>query len=149
MQYCIYSIKKEIIIFYIVRILVNKLALIIEAKFISYYIITQRMHRSAAVAARGIELAVRDGIFYSGDVGKGLDDPPSQSTITRVLQQLESEGWLERDTSGSSLWRAGTKARILGDMNESTIRLADREPRGSDNPGSQPSSGKSPFNLDF
>jgi hypothetical protein len=107
------------------------------------------MHRSAAVAARGIELAVRDGIFYSCDIRKGLDDPPSQSTITRVLQQLESDGWLERDTSDSSLWRAGTKARILGDMNESTIRLADREPRGQDNPGSQPASCEQPFDLNL
>ncbi|WP_340100555.1 hypothetical protein [Salinibaculum salinum] len=87
------------------------------------------MHRATAVAARGIELAIREGIFYSNDVYSGLDEPPSQSTVTRVLQQLESEGWLERDVSESSLWRAGTKARILGDMSESAKRKADREPQ--------------------
>lgn len=85
-------------------------------------------HRAAAVASRAIQLALTDGSFKVADVRRGLDDPPSGATITRVLRQLEADDWLERRSSKSSIWRAGTQARMLGDMSEGALDAAERDP---------------------
>jgi len=83
-------------------------------------------HRATAVAGRAVELAIREGVFTAEDVRRGLDEPPSQSTVTRVLRQLEADDWLERTAETSSLWRAGPTARLLGDMDQRAREAAER-----------------------
>jgi hypothetical protein len=98
-------------------------------------------HRSAAVASRAVELSLREGAFRANDVRRGLDDPPGESTVTRVLRQLEADGWLTRETEGSDIWRAGLQARSLGDLSEAAVEAADA-------PATQPgeeSDGVDPF----
>jgi hypothetical protein len=92
-------------------------------------------HRAAAAAGRAIRLALSEGRFQAEDVRRGLDDPPSESTVTRVLQQLEADDWLQRTSSNSSLWRAGPHARIYGDMDDRALEAA-REPAAE--PGGRP-----------
>jgi len=60
-------------------------------------------HRAAAVASRGIELALQREPFTADDVRRGVDDPPSRATVYRVLPS-------SRKTSGlSSGEMAGTQ----------------------------------------
>ena len=92
-------------------------------------------HRAAAAAARAIRLAISEGRFTAEDVRRGLDDPPSDSTVTRVLRQLEAEGWLSRTGERSSLWRAGLQARTYGDLSERALDAA-QEP--ATEPGGRP-----------
>ncbi|SDG45117.1 helix-turn-helix domain-containing protein [Halorientalis regularis] len=84
-------------------------------------------HRATAVASRAILLAIQEGAFRATDVRRDLDDPPSASTVTRVLQQLEEDGWLGRNADGSDIWRAGFKARTHGDMSDAARSAADRD----------------------
>lgn len=87
-------------------------------------------HRSTAVAGRAIKLAVTEGSFKASDVTQPFTHEPSPATVRRVLRQLEADDWLERDTDRSSIWRAGTLARTLGDMSERSAKRAEREPIG-------------------
>lgn len=89
-------------------------------------------HRAAQVAARAIRLAILQGAFTSGEVTRGLDTPPSKATVRRVLRQLEADGWLQRSSDNSPIWRAGREARVLGDMSSSARERADR---GTTGPG--------------
>ena len=68
-------------------------------------------HRSAAVASRAIELALQRDPFTADDIRRGLDDPPSRSTVYRVLHQLAEDDWLEQLGNG---WRPDVKAQMLG-----------------------------------
>ena len=72
-------------------------------------------HRSAAVASRGIELALRGEPFHLDDVRRGVDDAPSQSTINRVLRQLEADEWIEQR---GNAWHPDMKATMLGDAGD-------------------------------
>lgn len=85
-------------------------------------------HRAAAVASRALKLALTEGAFKANDVRRAFARPPSEATVTRVLRQLEEDDWLERETDGSSIWRAGLQARALGDLSESAIEQAERDP---------------------
>jgi len=67
-------------------------------------------HRGAAVASRGIELALRGESFTADDIRRGVDDPPSRSTIYRVLRQLASCDWIEQRGNG---WHPSVKAQML------------------------------------
>lgn len=89
-------------------------------------------HRSTQVAGRAIQLAIRDGSFKAPDVTALLSDPPSRPTVTRILQQLEADGWLERTEPNSSIWRAGPLARRLGEMDETAKQSAARDAIGPD-----------------
>jgi len=99
-------------------------------------------HRAAAAAARAIRLAVSEGRFTSTDVRRGLDDPPSESTVTRVLRQLEADDWLSRTGDESSLWRAGLQARTYGD-------LSDRALEAAEEPATEPGGRPADDDLDF
>lgn len=91
------------------------------------------IHKGADTAARAIRLAIQEGRFTREDVRRGLSDPPSASTITRVLRQLEESDWLSRTEAGSSIWRAGMSARALGDMSDRALEAANEpavEPGG-------------------
>jgi len=79
------------------------------------------------VASRAIKLALSEGSFKSSDVRRGFGRPPSRHTVRRVLRQLESDGWLRRESDESRIWRAGFQARALGDLSERAEREADRE----------------------
>lgn len=68
-------------------------------------------HRSAAVASRAIELALRGESFHLDDVRRGVDDPPAQSTIYRVLQQLAADEWIEQR---GNAWHPDMQATMLG-----------------------------------
>lgn len=67
-------------------------------------------HRSAAVASRGIELALRNESFRLDDIRRGIDDPPAQSTIYRVLRQLEDDEWIEHR---GNRWHPDIQATML------------------------------------
>jgi len=69
-------------------------------------------HRGAAVASRGIELALQREPFTADDVRRGLTDPPSRATVYRVLRQLQEDDWIEQRGNG---WHPSVKARMLGD----------------------------------
>jgi DNA-binding HxlR family transcriptional regulator len=101
-------------------------------------------HRAAAVASRAVKLALTEGAFKAGEVRRGLARPPSKATVTRVLRQLEDDGWLQREVEGSSIWRAGFQARALGDLSERAIEAADRE---AVEPGED--RGREPGSFDF
>jgi ribosomal protein S19E (S16A) len=85
-------------------------------------------HTGAAVAGRAIKLAMSEGSFKSEDVRRGFGRPPSRHTVRRVLRQLESDGWLTRESDESRIWRAGFQARALGDLSAQAERKAEREP---------------------
>ena len=68
-------------------------------------------HRAAAVASRGIELALQRDPFTADDIRRGLADPPSRSTVYRVLRQLEADDWIEQRGGG---WHPDLKAQMLG-----------------------------------
>jgi len=81
-------------------------------------------HRAAAVVSRALRVAILEGKFRAGDIRRGLDDPPSSSTITRILRQLEADSWLSRNEDGSDLWRAGSQARMLCDLSDAAEQAA-------------------------
>jgi len=72
-------------------------------------------HRSAAVASRAVELALRGKQFTVEDVRRGLDDPPSRQTIYRVLDQLAEDDWLR---CSGKIWHPDIKADMLGDVDD-------------------------------
>jgi len=72
-------------------------------------------HRSAAVASRALELALRDQDFTVDDVRRGLSDPPSRQTIYRVLDQLAEDDWV---TCSGKIWHPDIKAEMLGDVDD-------------------------------
>ena len=73
-------------------------------------------HRAAAVASRGIELALQREPFTADDVRRGLnvrrghEDPPSRATVYRVLAQLQEDDWIEQRGNG---WHPDVKAQML------------------------------------
>lgn len=67
-------------------------------------------HRAAAVASRGIELALQREPFTADDIRRGLDDPPSRATVYRVLAQLQADDWIEQRGNG---WHPDVKAQML------------------------------------
>ncbi|WP_049923941.1 hypothetical protein [Halopiger djelfimassiliensis] len=50
----------------------------------------------------------------------GLDESQRQ-TVRRTLRALEEDGWLERDSPQSGIWRIGWKGRMLLDVDDETI----------------------------
>ena len=68
-------------------------------------------HRGAAVASRGIELALQRESFTADDVRRGLTDPPSRATVYRVLRQLQEDDWIEQRGNG---WHPDVKAQMFG-----------------------------------
>lgn len=70
-------------------------------------------HRAGAVASYSIELAIRGVQFSASDIRRGLNDPPSKSTVYRVLRQLEQDEWITQLGNG---WQPGMKAQMLGDI---------------------------------
>lgn len=72
-------------------------------------------HRSAAIAGEAIRLALQNDRFSASDVRAGVEDPPSRQTISRVLAQLEADGWLARRDAAPRTWAAGDLAREHGD----------------------------------
>ena len=49
----------------------------------------------------------------------GISESQRQ-TVRRTLRALEEDGWLERDSPQSSIWRLGEKGRILLNVSEDT-----------------------------
>lgn len=78
-------------------------------------------HRSTKIASRAILEAIEFGQFKAPRICRHMTDPPSRQTVTRILRQLESEGWLERDVDRSSIWRAGPIIQSLN-LETSTVR---------------------------
>ena len=68
-------------------------------------------HRAATVASRAIELALRGEHFTAADIRRGVDDPPSRSTVYRVLDELAADDWIAQRGNG---WAPGMKATMLG-----------------------------------
>lgn len=67
-------------------------------------------HRAAAVAGRAVELALQKESFTAEDIRRGVSDPPSQSTVYRILRQLQSDDWIEQRGNG---WKPGVKTQML------------------------------------
>ena len=74
-------------------------------------------HRAATVASRAIELALRGEHFTAADIRRGVDDPPSRSTLYRVLDQLAADDWIAQRGNG---WAPGMKATMLGGGDDDT-----------------------------
>ncbi|QZP39206.1 hypothetical protein [Halobaculum magnesiiphilum] len=72
-------------------------------------------HRAAAVASEAIRLALINKRFSAADVRAGVDDAPSRQTVSRVLAQLEADGWLARRDKEPRTWLAGDLAREHGE----------------------------------
>lgn len=72
-------------------------------------------HRSAAVASRAIELALRGREFTVDDVRRPLTDAPSRQTVYRVLDQLAEDDWLR---CSGKIWHPDIKAEMLGDVDQ-------------------------------
>jgi len=59
---------------------------------------------------------------------KITDLPFKQSerhTVRRCLRQAEELSWLGRTSEHSAIWRAGPKAKMLLNLSEEKLRLAD------------------------
>ena len=67
-------------------------------------------HRTATVASRAIELALRGEHFTAADIRRGVDDAPSRSTVYRVLDELAADDWIAQRGNG---WAPGMKATML------------------------------------
>jgi DNA-binding HxlR family transcriptional regulator len=79
-------------------------------------------HRAASVASEAIQLAISRGSFKGSEIQSDV----SEATRTRVLRQLEQDGWLTRSVSQSSIWRAGEKAKSLGSMTPAAIEKSEQ-----------------------
>ena len=55
--------------------------------------------------------------------GCGLGEEQRQ-TVRRTLRAMEEDGWLERDSPQSSIWRIGWKGRMLLDADDEAIERA-------------------------
>lgn len=73
-------------------------------------------HRATHVATTAIELVVARDEVEAADVLERLDEGVSASTVTRVLQQLEQDGWLARDGQRAKVWKPGTQAYVFADL---------------------------------
>jgi hypothetical protein len=76
-------------------------------------------HRSAAVASRALELALRGQSFQVNDVQRDFADAPSRQTIYRVLDQLAEDDWLRCE---GKVWHPDLKARMLADVDDEQRR---------------------------
>ena len=48
-------------------------------------------------------------------------DKSQRHTVRRVLRQMENQGWLNRETEQAGIWRLGSRAEILLDVNDEVI----------------------------
>jgi hypothetical protein len=46
-------------------------------------------------------------------------------TLRRCVRQAEEFGWLERTSEHSAIWRAGPKAKMLMNLSDEKLRLAE------------------------
>lgn len=72
-------------------------------------------HRTTYIASEAILLAREEQSFRLSELKERLniasEQMPSNSTIRRVLQQLEDSGWLERKHPEGRTWYAGPQTR--------------------------------------
>jgi hypothetical protein len=68
-----------------------------------------------------LEQIVRTGKFKLTDLPFR---PQERHTVRRVLREMEQYDWLQRESEGSSIWRAGPKAEMLMNLSEQKIELA-------------------------
>lgn len=82
-------------------------------------------HRAVTIAGQVISTAIQRGSFRAAELEFSTEI--SASTRSRILRQLEADGWLQRpaDTPQSSIWQAGPKAKELGDMSVTALERAD------------------------
>ena len=72
-----------------------------------------------------LELLVAKGKFKAAELIEDADLKESQrQTVRRTLRALEEDGWLERDSPQSGIWRMGWKGRMLLNADEQTIEQA-------------------------
>ncbi|PCR89656.1 helix-turn-helix domain-containing protein [Natrinema ejinorense] len=72
-----------------------------------------------------LEELVARGRFKAIDIMSKLDmDESQRQTVRRTLNALEKDGWLERESKQSSIWRLGWKGRMLLNVSEETIERA-------------------------
>lgn len=72
-----------------------------------------------------LELLVAKGKFKAAELMEdaGLEENQRQ-TVRRTLRALEEDGWLERDSPQSGIWRMGWKGRMLLNADDQTIEQA-------------------------
>ncbi|ELY65811.1 hypothetical protein C490_13566 [Natronobacterium gregoryi SP2] len=69
-----------------------------------------------------LEELVARGKFKTADLLDKLDLSESQrQTVRRTLNALEEDGWLERESEQSGIWRLGWKGKMLLNVSEETI----------------------------
>ncbi|WP_227352732.1 hypothetical protein [Haladaptatus salinisoli] len=70
-------------------------------------------HRSTKIVLAALEVATEEGTFRLPDLEDCLnipENPPSNSILRQVLNQLKESGWLERDQPEGQIWYAGNQS---------------------------------------
>lgn len=77
-----------------------------------------------AVASYAIELSLQGEYFTVEDIISGVENAPNQTSVTRVLKELEAHGWIEQDQDG---WKPSVKAQELGNLRSSPANTSSAE----------------------
>lgn len=48
-------------------------------------------------------------------------DEEQRHTVRRTLREMESLGWVTRESEQAAIWRIGSKAELILDLDEDTI----------------------------
>lgn len=72
-----------------------------------------------------LELLVAQGKFKAAHVLNECSlDESQRQTVRRALRAMEEDGWLERESQQSGIWRLGHKGRMFLNISEQTIEQA-------------------------
>lgn len=89
---------------------------------------------AAHITGVAIKLAISKDSFSIGDLQSELAQSADLEQISSILEQLEVDGWVEKDNSTAlDMWRSGPLSREYGDMvtysedNEGTIPVVPDE----------------------
>jgi len=66
-----------------------------------------------------LTLLATEGKFKISDLD--FENEGQKHTIRRTLRSLEEDGWLERTSQQSPIWRIGWKAEMILDIDEETV----------------------------
>lgn len=77
------------------------------------------LHSGAALAARAIWTATSFERFKTTQIR--TEGGVSAREATRILEQLERDGWIERADRERSIWQAGPMIRRLDEMGDHPV----------------------------
>ncbi len=71
------------------------------------------IHRDATIASEAVRYALITDAFTTKELVKALDTSLPNRTVIEVLQELEREGWVERENEESEVWISGKRTHRL------------------------------------